>query len=76
MIKGTQYELVKGVVDIADGVNMAKIALAAKAETRPLVHAYNLNGIPMDEIAASFGSMDMSAADTLNAASAFTGTRV
>ena len=60
--KGTNLELVQGVVDMADGFNMMKIALASKPETRPLMRAYHLNGIPLPELAEGLNLNGMVAA--------------
>jgi hypothetical protein len=55
MVKGTQYELVKGVVDIADGVNMMKLsAFNANQGSRHLLGAFSVNGHPISQIAGDY----------------------
>jgi hypothetical protein len=53
--KGTNLELVQGVVDIADGFNMLKIMVGSAPEARQLASTYHVNGTPLPELAQSLG---------------------
>ena len=66
--KGTNLELVQGVVDMADGFNMLKLLVASKPETKPLMDAYSLGGTPLPDLAQHLGIsglMDGTATDVL-----------
>jgi hypothetical protein len=53
-VKGTNIELVQGVVDIADGVNLMKIGLAKAGgrETASFFRAYNVGGTPITDLSS------------------------